>query len=216
MFVDSFRSGDKTIRISQYQPSNRGRHPALLLVHGSGGAVTWWLDRFAPALLRFGVGLYAPHYFEKTGTVRATAETILDGRHFPAWLATLQDCVDALRTDPFVGPARIGVLGISLGGYLAIGLGASDPALRLVIELSGGVPPGFESQLSPESPPVLVIHGEKDHVVPVSEARKLQALLRSRNVRHQIEIFPHEDHWFSANSTPRLLMACGGFLAQYL
>lgn len=218
--MELYRSGSKDIRIESYEPAasggKPGQHPALLLVHGSGGAVTYWLDKFAPGLGLFGIGLYAPHYFDKTGAVRATAETILDGQHFPAWLDALKDAVTELRSRPDIDPQRIGILGISLGGYLAVALGLSDPSLRLVIELSGGIPPGWEERVTPAAPPMLVLHGEQDSIVPVSEARKLESVLRERGVRHQVEIFPRENHWFSSRTSSRLLMICGAFLAQHL
>ena len=174
----------------------------------------------APQLTRAGIALFAPHYFEKTGTVRATPEIILDGRHVPAWLAAAQDALAYIATRPSVDPARIGVLGISLGGYLSIALAALSPAqptrLRAVVELSGGMPPGFEHLLSPATPPVLLLHGMADTVVPVSEAHKLAALLTQHNVHHQTELFPGEGHWFSAAATPRLLLTCASFLSRYL
>jgi len=49
------------------------------------------MDRFAPTLTKFGVAAYAPHYLQKTGSQRATAEMILDGKHFPQWLAAIRD-----------------------------------------------------------------------------------------------------------------------------
>jgi dienelactone hydrolase len=214
--TETFQSRGRPIRIQRFEPQGSGPRPALLLAHGSGGAVTWWLDRFAPALARLGIALYAPHYFDSTGTTRATAETILDGRHFPVWLQTLQDAVAFVRSRPSVDPQRIGVLGISLGAYLAVALGLDDPSLRLVIELSGGIPPGWEHRIAPAMPPVLILHGAADSIVPVSEAQKLERLLKAGGAPYQIEIFPGENHWFSAASFPRLLMICGSFLARHL
>jgi dipeptidyl aminopeptidase/acylaminoacyl peptidase len=214
--MDIFRSGAETIRIERYEPPGAGPHPALLMAHGSGGAVSYWLNRLAPQLTALGVGIHAPHYFDKTGTTRATAETILDGQHFPAWLRALEDAIGDLRARPSVDERSIGVLGISLGGYLAVALGLSDPRLRLVIELSGGIPPGWEHRISAAMPPTLVLHGAKDAIVPVSEAHKLQQLLTEGGARCQTEIFPQENHWFSSNVGPKLLMTCGAFLAKYL
>ena len=141
--METFLSSSEQIRIERHEPPGAGPHPALLLVHGSGGAASYWLNQFAPKLAAFGVGVHAPHYFDKTGTARATAEMILDGQHFRAWLRALEDAVADLRARPTVDARRIGVLGISLGGYLAVALGIADPRLRLVIELSGGIPPGL-------------------------------------------------------------------------
>lgn len=214
--METFLSSSEQIRIERHEPAGAGPHPALLLVHGSGGAASYWLNQFAPKLAAFGVGVHAPHYFDKTGTARATAEMILDGQHFRAWLRALEDAVADLRARPTVDARRIGVLGISLGGYLAVALGIGDPRLRLVIELSGGIPPGWEHRVSPGIPPTLLLHGAEDQVVPVSEAYKLQRLLTESGARCQIEILPHQNHWFSPHAGPKLLTTCAAFAAKHL
>ena len=140
--MTTYHSGDRRIRIDQHEVPNARQSPALLLLHGSGGNVSLWLDRFAPTLLRFGVAAYAPHYFDKTETARATPELILDGKHFPAWLTAAQDAITYIASRPTVDARRIGVLGISLGGYLAMALAAQEKRIRAVVELSGGLPPG--------------------------------------------------------------------------
>lgn len=174
------------------------------------------MDRFAPALREAGVGLYAPHYFDKTATVRATREMILDGRHFAAWLMALQDAVSYVESRPNVDPARIGVVGVSLGGYLAVALGIEDKRIRAVVELSGGVPLGWEQRMSSSMPPTLVMHGEKDDVVPLAEAYKLGALLEQNHVAHEVEIFPDETHWFVGMAQMQLLLKTAGFLNRHL
>jgi carboxymethylenebutenolidase len=190
--------------------------PAILLLHGSGGAGSGWMDRFAPALTRFGVAAYAPRYFQKTGTGRATAEMILDGRHFPEWLGAIRDAVGYVATRPGIDARRIGVLGVSLGGYLAVALGIEDRRVRAVIEVSGGLPPGWEARVPVGMPPVLLLHGAADTVVPVSEAYRLETVLKARGVGYELEVFPGEGHWLSAGAQARLLMRCAGFLGRHL
>jgi len=211
-----YTSGTANIHIDQFEPEPTGEHPALLVLHGSGGAASYWMNRFAPALRDAGVAIYAPHYFEKTGTARATTSMILDGHHFVAWLKAIQDAISYVCDRGCVDPARIGVLGISLGGYLAVALGIEDRRIRAVVELSGGVPLGWEGRMARGMPPTLVLHGERDDVVPVAEAYKLEALLQERHVPHQVAIFPNQTHWFSGTAQAELLVRCADFLDRHL
>lgn len=188
----------------------------MLVLHGAGGAAHYWMSRFAPMVAQSGLALYAPHYFEKTESARPTIANILDGRHFAEWLAAIRDAVTYVASRPSVDASRIGVLGISLGGYLAVALGAEDPRIRALAEISGGVPLGWEERINSLMPPTLILHGEADDVVPVAEAHKLEALLKSCAARYQMEIFPGQTHWFDGNGTFALLMRCAGFLQRNL
>lgn len=214
--MNSYRSGTSAIRIYEHEPADSKQHPALLVLHGSGGSASYLVDRFAPTLAKLGIATYAPHYFDKTGTHRATAETILDGRHFPAWLEAIRSAFNFIAGRPSVDARRIAVLGISLGAYLAMSLAVEDSRVRAVIEMSGGIAPEWEDRVTPAIPPVLILHGIQDNVVPVAEAHKLQAVLKRHQVPHQIELLPQETHWFSAAAQARVLMTCAGFLAKNL
>jgi carboxymethylenebutenolidase len=216
----SYRSGNATVELEQYEPpaatATPNGHPAILILHGSGGAGSYWLDRFAPALGKLGVAAYAPHYLQKTGAQRATPEMILDGKHAHEWLAAIRDAISYVSERPGINAARIGLLGVSLGAYLAVALGIDDRRVRAVMELSGGLPPGWEARISPAMAPVLIVHGAADPVVPVAEAYRLEQALKQRGVTCETEIYPQEGHWFTSTTQARLLMKCAAFAKQYL
>lgn len=213
----SFVSGGVPVRIDQQEPAAAGKHPAILLLHGSGGNVGFWFERIAPQLGRLNLGLYAAHYFDRTKTIRADRETILDGYHFPTWLGTISDALRYIRSRPGVDPNRVALLGISLGAFLSLAL-ATDAAARIraVVEISGGMPEPSAAAVTAAYPPTLILHGDADTVVPVSSARELEVLLKTRGVPHQSLILPGQGHWFDAGSQLRILMATAGFLAKYL
>ena len=213
----SFVSGRVPIRVDQREPTAAGRHPAILLLHGSGGNVSFWFDRVAPQLARLNLGLYAAHYFNRTGTIRADRETILDGRHVPMWLSTISDAIAYIRTRPSVDPDRIALLGISLGAFLALSL-ATDPAARIraIVEVSGGIPESSLSAVGPNFPPTLIVHGDVDTVVPVSMAYQLKELLGRHRVPFQGLILPGQGHWFDPAAQLQILMATAGFLVRHL
>ena len=148
----------------------------------------------APTLTQLGIAAYSPRYLRKTGSLLATSKKILDGKDFPAWLAAVRDAVSYVAERPRIDARRIGVLGFSLGGYLAMALAVEDRRIRAVIELSGGLPPGWEDQVSKGMAPVLLLHGANDATVPVSEAYKAQRVLIERGVACELEVFPGERH----------------------
>ena len=212
----SFQSGGRPIRVDTVRPSRTGPVPAILLLHGSGGNIGFWLDRLAPHLDRFGIALFAPHYFDRTGTVRADAATILDGVHFPQWLETVGDAITHVAADTSVDPDRIALIGISLGAFLSLARASMDNRIRAVVEVSGGMPEPFAASATASLPPTLILHGMADTVVPVSEAHKLSELLDRLHVSHQTELLPGEGHWFSPPAQLRILLAVASFLGRYL
>ena len=43
----SYRSGAVAIEMEQHEPAGTGSHPGIVVLHGSGGAGSYWIDRFA-------------------------------------------------------------------------------------------------------------------------------------------------------------------------
>jgi carboxymethylenebutenolidase len=225
---ETFRSDMKDIRLDVFQatPTNAAPAPAIIFLHGSGGSIGLWLGRFAQHLTAAGVSLFAPHYFDSTDTVRADPASLTDGIHVPQWLTTLNDTVRYIAGRPDVDPARIALIGVSLGGFLSLAFAAtcsasSDPAeqhrIRAVVELAGGLVEPYTTQATAAFPPTLILHGEADAIVPISHAYELDRRLTELGVPHQMLTFPGEDHWFAQPSTQaRLLMTVAGFLSQHL
>ena len=74
--------------------------------------------------------------FDRTGTVEAQMPAMfLD---FPLWMKTLWDVVSLIAQQPAVDGRRIGVLGFSLGAYLALSLACIDARVQAVAEYFGG------------------------------------------------------------------------------
>ena len=222
----SFFAGGKQIGMEILGGSATGRaekRPALVLLHGSGGNVDFWLSRLEPTLAESGVLLFAPHYFERTGTARADLATITDGVHVPLWLETLGAALEYVAAHPQVDPERIALVGISLGAFLSMSWAAlqsagaqAGPPIRCIVELSGGLPEPYASQATSHLPPTLVLHGEADNIVPVSQARELTTLLQRLGVAHETVILKGEGHWFSTTAQWQLLLSVSGFLSRYL
>lgn len=106
-----------------YEPPGGGRHPAMLVLSGSGGGIP---PAVGPAggLASRGYAVLALAYFGVEGLPRALSNIPLE--YFGTALRWL-------GAQPSVDPSRIGVLGGSRGAELALLLGVSYPDLRTVI-----------------------------------------------------------------------------------
>jgi carboxymethylenebutenolidase len=205
----SFESGGKDIRLDCFLPGalsgNGGRAsspgwagettvPGVIALHGSGGGHA---TMAAPAslLAEQGFAVYVLHYFDRTGTTEIEGlQTIF--RHFPLWMKTLWDAVSFVARQPQVDAQRIGLLGFSLGAYLALSAAAIDSRIQAVVEFFGGMPKEmkfFGRRLCP----VLILHGEQDKTVPVEEAYHLQQLLEKKQIAYEMQIYPGVGHGFS-------------------
>src|SRR6266576_1444544 len=191
----TFESGNKPIRLDAYLPDAPWKLPAVLALYGSGGGVEG-MNEPASMLAAQGFAVFVLHYFDRTGiTYVADKQTIF--RHFPAWGKTVWDAVSHIEENPSVDAANIGLLGFSLGAYLALSVASVDPRVKAVVEFFGGFPKEmrlFMRRLCP----VLILHGEADPTVPVQEAYDLQNLLEKKGIRYEIKIYPGAGHGFDS------------------
>ena len=106
-----------------YQPPGEGRHPAVIVLTGSGGGLPPATTQ-AGGLASRGYAVLALAYFAAEGLPPSLSRIPLEyfGKAL-VWLAA----------QPSVDPSRIGVLGISRGGELALLLGSAYPQIRTVV-----------------------------------------------------------------------------------
>jgi dienelactone hydrolase len=127
-------------------PNGNGPFPAVVLVHGSGpsdrdetvGANKPFAD-LALGLASRGVAVL--RYEKRT---RALASRLAGSATLTVKEETVDDAVAAasfLRTQPKIDPARVFVLGHSLGGMLVPRIAAADPKLAGVIVMAGAARP---------------------------------------------------------------------------
>jgi carboxymethylenebutenolidase len=206
-------------------PAPGTRHPAIILLHGAGGNLDYWASRLAPFLLQANVALYAPHYFDRTGTTYADLATIQDPTNTAQWLAVVDEAVRFAAGRPGIDQNRIVLAGISLGGFLSLAFAANLSAspdaaqrtrLRALVDISGGLVEPYLSRATAHFPPTLILHGVTDNIVPVTFAENLDRRLTELDVAHRTELLPNEGHWFSQSSFPRILLAVSSFLQDHL
>jgi carboxymethylenebutenolidase len=112
--------------------------------------------------------------------------------HFDQWIATVSNAVAYARTLPNVDPQRVGLVGFSLGGYLALSA-APQCNVGAVVEMFGGIPKEKQNELD-AMPPTLIVHGNKDAIVPVDEAYTAHRLLLNKARTTEIQILEGVGH----------------------
>jgi carboxymethylenebutenolidase len=209
----TFESGSKPIRLDAYLPDLGGKHPAVLALYGSGGGVAGMRDP-ASMLAAQSFAVFVLHYFDRTDTTQAAdKQTIF--RNFPAWGKTVWDAISFIEQHPQVDADRIGLLGFSLGAYLALSVASVDPRVRAVVDFFGGLPKEMKLFMR-RLCPVLILHGEADPTVPVDEARELQKLLEKKGIPYEIKIYPGAGHGFDSDVWRDAGLITLQFLQKYL
>lgn len=189
----TFASGAQQIVMDVFGADARTRRPAIVVLHGSGGMWNPMYHKYAEQFARFGFAVFVPHYFGRTGTTWADDATI--HRHFREWLAVGSGTLDIVADHAGVDPDRIGVLGFSLGGFLALALAAQDERVKAVVEFFGGMPEEIARSCT-RMPPVLILHGDADERVPLHWARETEQLLQRCGTEHELKIYRGAGHIF--------------------
>jgi carboxymethylenebutenolidase len=210
----NFESGGESIRLDCFLPSAESqRLPAVIGLHGSGGGHASMAEP-ARLLAEQGYAVYVLHYFERTATTEIDGLATI-ARNFPAWMKTLWDAVSFVSAQPSVDPERIGLLGFSLGAYLALSAAAIDSRVKIVVDYFGGFPKEMKLFMR-RLCPVLILHGEQDATVPVAEAYHLQQMLEKKQIPYEMKIYPGVGHGFNGEIWRDSGLRTLAFLNQHL
>ena len=191
----SFDIHDKPIGLEVFAPRAEGKYPAVVMLHGSGGMIVGGeaFRAAARGLAERGYVVLMVHYFDRTGTTMSDLK--IAKQHFATWVETVGGAVSHAASLPNVDATRIGLVGFSLGGYLALSEAVFDPRVKAVVEFFGGLPSPLNDKVK-AMPPTLILHGEADKVVPVAEARNLERLFQDNGVTFEMKLYPESGHAF--------------------
>jgi fermentation-respiration switch protein FrsA (DUF1100 family) len=185
--------------VTWHVPPQAGR-PVIIFFHGNGEVIAWRVQRFRE-LTAAGIGLVAVSYRGYGGSTGSPSEAGL-----------IADAEAAYRfAAERYAPERIVPWGYSLGSGVAVALASKHPVGKLILEapftsaadIGAAAFPylpvrwllkdGFHSdeRIGAVHAPLLVMHGEKDTVVPIRFGEKLFAVA---NEPKRMVRFPQGDH----------------------
>ncbi|WP_245916082.1 alpha/beta hydrolase [Merismopedia glauca] len=112
---------------------------------------------------------------------QTSAEAAQGDRELAASQELLQNWLVSLPETTGVPLERIILMGFSQGGAMALDLGFKLPVAGLVI-LSGYLHPAPRSS-EVDLPPMLIVHGKQDNVVPVTSARLARGTIEAMGAK---------------------------------
>jgi len=199
--------------------------PGVLLIHGYSSRKEHMAENVGRVFLGHGLASLAIdlplHGTRRDPVAQQALSNPLDLlRHWRLALKETRLAIHFLRARAEVDPARVAVVGYSLGSYLATMLAADEPSVQAVVVAAGGdLPTGIpfgtlaRTVVDPlravrklKGRPLLVIHGRRDRTVLPEQAQRLyDAALEPREIRwwdagHYLPTpaIDHAAEWLSA------------------
>jgi hypothetical protein len=189
-------------RVIVWHAPPRAEQPVVLYLHGNGGALHDRVDRFH-ALTADGTGLVALDYRGYGGSTGTPSE---------AGLIRDADAAYDFAVSRYAAE-RLVVWGESLGSGVAVALAAKHPVGRVVLEAPFSSAVDVAARRYPYAPvhwlmkdqfrsdlriasvaaPVLILHGDRDTVVPIALGQRLYSLVQSPKRFVRIRDGGHED-----------------------
>ena len=211
----SFTSDGFTITAFLAQPAGvTNPSPGLLLLH------EWWglNDHMKDLACRFANAGYValvPDLYSRIGskvtTDGAEAAKLMDAVSSQAVLRDLNAATTFLKTQPFVDPLRLGMVGFCMGGTFALTQATHNCDLKAAVPFYGKVPP-IET-LDYLLCPVLYHYGAKDGWVTKQEVDRLAQGLKQFGKPGAVHVYPEAGHAFFNDTRPDAYHAASAALA---
>jgi pimeloyl-ACP methyl ester carboxylesterase len=137
----TFQNGDIRLAGTLLIPNTPGKHPAMILVPGSGPEDRNTLLPFVLFLVRHGMALLA---YDKRGVGGSTGDW--RNSSFSDLAGDAVAALQLLRSRGDIDPRQVGVFGVSQGGWIGPLVASRSKEIAFVISVSGaGVTPGEET-----------------------------------------------------------------------
>lgn len=179
-----------------YVPQSSAPSPAVIILHGRDGVLPEW-KKYAERLQQNGYVSLVLNYQTKTGRAFRVEEI---RKHMPSWVETVANASSYLKSHPSVSQEKVGIIGFSLGGFVAVQSAGTIPGIDAVVVYYGGgtsTLPEYASKL----PPVLIFHGERDTVVPLDRSTTLYETMKKLDRPVVLKMYPGVGHCFDCRMT---------------
>ncbi len=178
------RVGAHSMRYEVYEASPHA--DVILLLHGHSGPANYGAQ--AVWFQQHGFTVLLPHYTDVSPWRGEHAQDEV----YAKWIEALRALIDEVHSED-AGARHIGIVGYSQGASLALAAGSQSIPVDAVVEWYGSLPDNFFARRK-GMPPLLILHGQLDTVIPVSNAQQLMRLCQMDRLTCESHIYPGMGH----------------------
>jgi carboxymethylenebutenolidase len=91
------------------------------------------------------------------------------------------------------------LLGLSNGGFLAVGTAAIDQRIGALVVFYGGIARPIKDEIT-RLPPLLEVHGDADRIIPITQGRALVDRAKALGGEAEQIVYPGAGHGFGLTS----------------
>jgi len=195
------QGADGPIAVKLFAGGQGGKRPAVIILHGRRSVAEWAAPytRYAEMVAAKGLDAYLVSYYDAADAVAMAssgraARVAYFGAHLALWANRVRDVVSyALARDESSG--KVGLLGFSNGGFLAVRSAATDPRIEALVVFYAGLP-GTPADAITHLPPLLAVHGDADHDNPLAGSVSLVDRAHALGGTAELVVYPGAAHGF--------------------
>jgi len=196
-------STERQVKVTYFRAPGDAKRPSVLLLHGAGG-----FDRriaeynhYASVLANAGIDAYLFYYYNEQDEKMMSFGVDVFSQRYEAWAKQVDDVADYLLKQKDSN-GKVGLVGFSNGGILTSGASSLDTKINAAVVYYGTDP--WPLPREPEHyPPLLILHGDADQVIPVEEGKQLAAEAKLTGAKVDLVIYPGEMHGFGSDTTKK-------------
>ena len=182
---------ERAVQVIYFRAPGDAARPAALILHGAGGLKrgSGRYEQYASAIANEGIDAYVVRYYSEADEAYNVFEACYED-----WAHLVDDVADHVLTLP-KSNGKVGLIGFSNGGILATGAGSLDPKIAAAVIYYGTEPWPLQERAT-WFPPLLILHGDADVIIPVEEGERLEKAARRLGGEAELVIYPGAKHGF--------------------
>jgi dienelactone hydrolase len=225
-------SGGLQFAVECFRSKKPGPAPGIVILHGARGIGRNTIyERLAEQLTQRGHNAFIFQYLSavepppsppagKAQPAKATQARVKTppkkrGVDAGAQTRAIDTAIAAVQALSYVDHERIGIFGLSLGGFHALAIASRDTRIGAVVDMFGAMPRPVGPTVE-RMPPTLILHGDRDAVVPVRRAQELAKLLKTIGATHELKIYKGQGHSFTGAADQDSVERSVDFLERWL